>query len=218
MSYFTNPIDPEDFEDGHVEDQQPKRSKSRLFIGVALLMAGIVGTTFAANISLGGARKEFGQGVYQIKACDSWVGFEPTTGQGAENTYIKKIRLMGLDPRLCKGNVFRIKFIPTGSNLAMDMYKGAGTTTSLSDSVTATTLVLRVTSTAYTGSTQSAYNSWAFNAVTLIDPMGRDIGRSDTYEAIAYTTSNAVYTVTFTYPLAIAANLGNITIESAKYQ
>lgn len=219
MSYFNGPANPEDFEDGFAEDQGPSRSKrAKLNLGIFLAVLGILGSTLAANISLNaGAKREFGQGIFQIKACDQWVGVGLTTGQGAQNAYVYNVRLIGLDPRLCKGTIFRIKFFPTGSTTAMPMYLGAGTTTAASDSVTATTLVTRITNTAYTGTNSTQYHAWAYDAVTLIDPQGRDIGYADNYEFIDYNSNNGVYSIIFTYPRAVAAQVASITIETAKY-
>lgn len=219
MSYFNGPANPEDFEDGYSEGQPASRSKrAKLNAGIFLLVAGLLGTTLAANISLnGGNRKEFGQGIFQIKACDQWVGVGMTSGQGAQNTYVANVDLYGLDPRLCKGTIFRIKFFPTGSTTPLPMYLGAGTTTAATDSVTATTLVTRITNVAYTGSNMTQYNAWAYDAVSLIDPQGRDIGFADNYELIDYTPSTGVYSIVFTYPRAVAAQVTSVTIETAKY-
>ncbi len=219
MSYFNGPANPEDFEDGYSEAPKANRSKrARLNAGIFLLVAGVLSTTLAANISLNsGPKREFGQGIFQIKACDQWVGVGLTTGQGAQNAYVYNVRLIGLDPRLCKGTIFRIKFFPTGSTTAMPMYLGAGTTTATNDSVTATTLVTRITNTAYTGTNSTQYHAWAYDAVTLIDPQGRDIGYADNYEFIDYNSNNGVYSIIFTYPRAVAAQVASITIETAKY-
>jgi hypothetical protein len=219
MSYFNNAPSPEDFEDGYSEEVAPRRSlRAKINIGIFLIIVGLVGTSLAANISLNsGARKEFGQGIFQIKACDQWVGVGLTSGQGAQNTYVANVRLIGLDPRLCKGTIFRIKFFPTGSTTPLPMYLGAGTTTASTDSVTATTLVTRITNTAYTGNNSSAYATWAYDAVTLVDPQGRDIGYADNYELIDYTPATGVYSIVFTYPRAVAAQVSSITIETAKY-
>jgi hypothetical protein len=218
MSYFNSPADPDDFEDGYSEEVSPRSRRAKINLGIFLAVLGLLGTSLAANISLGsGNRKEFGQGIFQIKACDQWVGVGLTTGQGAQNTYVANVDLYGLDPRGCKNTIFRIKFFPTGSTTAMNMYLGAGPTSATTDSVTATSLVTRITNTTFTGSTQAQYNAWAYDAVTLIDPQGRDIGFADNYELIDYTPATGVYTIVFTYPRAVATQVASVTIETAKY-
>lgn len=218
MSYFNGPADPDDFDDEFIDASPNRTKRARINLGIFLLAIGILGTTVAANITLStGGKKEFGQGVFQIKACDQWVGVGVTTGQGAQNTYVANVRLIGLDPRACKGTIFRIKFFPSGSQTAMNMYLGAGTTTAANDSVTATTLTTKITTTPYTGSTQAQYDTWAGDAITLIDPQGRDIGYADNYELIEYFPTTAVYSIVLTYPKAVATQVSTITIETAKY-
>lgn len=218
MSYFNGPADPDDFDDDALEQSAPRSKRAKLNLGIFILVLGVLGSSFAANISLNtGSKREFGQGIFQIKACDQWVGVGLTTGQGAQNTFVANVRLVGLDPRGCKGTLFRIKFFPTGSTTPLNMYLGAGPTTAANDSVTATTLVTKITNTTYTGNTQALYEAWAADAVTLIDPQGRDIGYADAYEFIDYEAATGEYTVIFTYPRAVAAQVSSITIETAKY-
>jgi hypothetical protein len=218
MSYFNGQVNPDDYDDEFVEQVAPRASRAKLNLCIFILVLGVLGSTVAANISLnGGNRKEFGQGIFQIKACDQWVGVGLTTGQGAQNTYVANVDLYGLDPRACKNTILRIKFFPTGSTTAMNMYLGAGPTSAATDSVTATSLVMKITSTTYSGSNQAAYETWAYDAVSLIDPQGRDIGFADNYELIDYTSSTGIYSVVFTYPRAVAALVSSITIETAKY-
>jgi hypothetical protein len=51
----------------------------------------------------------------------------------------------------------------------------------------------------------------------MIDPQGRDIGYADNYQIIDYIPATGVYSIIFTYPRAVAANVASITIETAKY-
>ena len=217
MSYFNGPTSPDDYEDGYSENSS-RRPRGKLAIAILLITSAAFGSTFAANISLnGGQRKEFGQGIYQIKACDQWVGVGLTAGQGAQNTYVANVKIFGLDPRACKGTLMRIKFFPAGSTTALPMYLGAGTTTAATDSVTATTLVTKITNAAYTGNNSTQYQAWAYDAVSLVDPQGRDIGFADNYELIDYFPNDGYYSITFTYPRAVAVQVSSVTIETAKY-
>jgi hypothetical protein len=108
MSYFNSPADPDDFEDGIEEQASPRSSRAKLNIGIFLLIMGVLGSTVAANISLSGGRTEFGQGIFQVRACDQWVGINLVTGEGAANPYVVNVEILGLDPRQCLGTVFRI--------------------------------------------------------------------------------------------------------------
>jgi hypothetical protein len=217
MSYFNGPADPDDFEDGVVEQESSRSSRAKLNIGIFLLIMGVLGSTFAANISLSGGRTEFGQGIFQVKACDQWVGINLVTGEGAANPYVVNVEILGLDPRLCKGTIFRIKFFSTGSTQELPVFVSGGPSGTLTDSVTATSVVTRITKTAYTGSTQTAYGDWAYDAMTLIDPQGRDIGYADDFQLVEYYKGTGIYVVAPTYPRLLATSVNSITIETAKY-
>lgn len=218
MSYFNGPTDASDYDEGIIEDGGNRSKRGRLNLAIFALILGVVGSTFAANITMnGGSRKEFGQGIFQIRACDQWVGVGLTSGSGLQNTYVANVRIIGLDPRGCKGTIFRIKFFPSGSTTAMPMYLGAGTTTAVGDSVTASSLVTKITNTVYSGANQAAYEAWATDALTLIDPQGRDIGYADDYEIVEYIPETGVYSIILTYPKAVATEVSTITIETAKY-
>jgi hypothetical protein len=217
MSYFNGPADPYDFEDGVEEQESPRSSRAKLNIGIFLLIMGVLGSTFAANISLSGGRQEFGQGIFQVKACDQWVGVNLVTGEGAANPYVVNVEILGLDPRQCLGTIFRIKFFSTGSTQALPVFVSGGPSGTLSDSVTATSIVSRITKTAYTGSTQTAYGNWAYDAMTLVDPQGRDIGYADDFQLVEYYRGSGIYVIAPTYPRLLATSVNSITIETAKY-
>lgn len=180
-------------------------------------------TTYAANISLnGGQRKEFGQGIYQIKACDQWVGIGLQSAASPNNAYVGTVKIYGFDPRLCVGRVFKIKLFKSGSATPLNLYLGPGST---SGTDTHTSLSLMDTSTtlsssgyvATTNPTRSAYDNWAYDAVTIVDKWGRNIGYSDSYTYIDYDYPTAVYIITLTYPRALVSEVTSVTIESAKY-
>jgi hypothetical protein len=217
MSYFNGPANPDDYEDGVIEETNSRSNRAKLNIGIFLLIMGVLGSTVAANISLSGGRTEFGQGIFQVKACDQWVGINLVTGEGAANPYVVNVEILGLDPRQCLGTIFRLKFFSTGSTAALPVFVSGGPSGTLSDSVTATSLVSKITKTAYTGNNQTAYGNWAFDAMTLIDPQGRDIGYEDDYQLVDYYRSSGIYVIAPTYPRLLATSVNSITIETAKY-
>ncbi len=217
MSYFNGPADPYDFEDGVEEQESPRSSRAKLNIGIFLLVMGVLSSTVAANISLSGGRQEFGQGIFQVKACDQWVGVNLVTGEGAANPYVVNVEILGLDPRQCLGTIFRIKFFSSGSTTPLPVFVSGGPSGTLSDSVTATSVVSRITKTAYTGSTQTDYGNWAYDAMTLIDPQGRDISYADDYQLVEYYRGSGIYVIAPTYPRLLATDVNSITIETAKY-
>jgi hypothetical protein len=214
MSYFSGSVDPEDYEDGIREGAS---RKSRLKINFAIFMVVLLAlsTTYAANISLnGGQRKEFGQGIFQIKACDQWVGIGLQSAASPNNAYVGSIRMYGFDPRLCVGRIFKIKLFKTGSNTPLDLYLGPGQS---SGTDTHTSLALMDTATTFSASGYSSYANWAIDAVTIVDKWGRNVGYDDGYTFIDYTSGTGVYVIILTYPKAVVAEVTSVTIESAKY-
>jgi hypothetical protein len=222
MTYFNGPIDPDDYHDEYAEDGVARKS-SRVKFALLLAIVSLIGTTVAANISLNGgqARKEFGQGIYQIKACDQWVGINATAGAGSENSYVKNLKLYGFDPRLCIGRTFKIKLFPTGSTTPLPLYVDETSTVGVSGDTT-TVLTLMDTSTAYSSSyrtypSMDAYQSWSADAVTLVNRLGSNVGWKSNWLSIVYTKGTGVYTIIFKYPAALVAQVASVTIESACY-
>ena len=224
MSYFNGNVDPEDYADGYSEEN-PRKSRLKINLAIFAVVLAALSTTFAANISLnGGQRKEFGQGIYQIKACDQWVGIGLQTAAAPDNAYVGTIKLYGFDPRLCVGRIFRIKLFQTGSTIPLDLYIGRGAT---SGTDTSSVLSLMDTSTPFASSgyvgtpgatpPRTAYDNWAYDAVTIVDKYGRNGGYDDGYVAIDYDYPTGVYSFYLTYPRAVAALVTSVTIESAKY-
>jgi hypothetical protein len=222
MSYFSGNVDPEDYAEG-LREGNPRRSRLKLNIAIFGVVLAALSTTFAANISLtSGQRKEFGQGIYQIRACDQWVGIGLQTAAAPDNAYVGTVKLYGFDPRLCVGRIFRIKLFQSGSTTPLDLYLGKGAT---SGTDTSSVLSLMDTSTSLASSgyiatsnpTRSAYDNWAYDSVTIVDKFGRNVGYDDGYVAVDYTYSTGVYSFLFTYPRAVASLVTSVTIESAKY-
>lgn len=217
VSYFNGPVDVQDFEDGYTVEN-PSKARFRINLAIFLVILAGLSTTFAANISLNnGQRREFGQGIYQIKACDQWVGIGLQSAASPNNAYVGTIKLYGFDPSLCLGRIFRIKLFKSSSTTPLDLYLGPGAT---SGTDTHTVLSLLDTSTAYSASGYtgaSAYINWSTDAVTIVDKWGRNVGYDDGYTYIDYKSGSGEYWITFTYPRAVAAQVTSVTIESAKY-
>lgn len=220
MSYFNGPVSPEDCDEGYTEGS-PRKSRLKLNLAIFLAAMTALSATFAANISLsGGTRTEFGQGIYQIKACDQWVGIGLQSAAEPNNAFVGTVKLFGFDPRLCVGRLFKIKLFKTGSATPLDLYLGPGQSSG-TDTHTVLTLMNTATPFASSGYTASggfsAYENWAFDAVTIVDKFGRNSGYDDGYAFIDYKPENGQYWIVFTYPRANVAEVTSVTIESAKY-
>ena len=217
MRNYENSVDEydEDFESDKDSAKRPRR-----FIGVVLVAFGLVATTLAANLSLNNGRIEMGQGVYRITACDQWVGIglNPTDAIYNGKSRIASIDLIGLDPRLCKDVVFRIKlFKKTDLNTPLGLFTGVigtDTTTAMAETGTVTSLMIYDTATVSYPTT--TYNYYAARALTLINGAGVNIGYRDDYHRIQYASATGVYGIILYNPLALMEDVDKITIESSK--
>ena len=187
--------------DSDFTDEVGSRSP-KLLAGIALIVFSLLGTTVAANITLnGGVRKEFGQGIYQIKTCDQWVQIYLTPSETINSKiYVQNIQVQGLDTTKCVNSLIRIKL--WSASAALNLFTGA--TSDPAVSAASDNLVLKVVN-----------SSSRATAVTLVDPAGRDIGRFDDWLYLSYDSTQALYTIDFTEPLAETSSVSKVLIESA---
>jgi hypothetical protein len=204
----------EEFTDDVETSKRPRR-----FVGIFLVAIGLVATTVAANLSLNNGRIEMGQGVYRITACDQWIGIglNPTAATYGGKSRIASMDLIGLDPRLCRNVVFRIKmFKNTDLNTPLAIFEGVTGT----DTATAATTIGNVTEISlYDTATVSypvrTYDYYAARALTLIDMAGVNVNYRDDYHRVVYSAASGVYGISFTTPLCLMEDVDKITIESA---
>jgi hypothetical protein len=209
----------DEYDEEFIEDVDSSK-RPRRFLGIVLVAFGLVATTVAANLSLNNGRIEMGQGVYRITACDQWVGIglNPTAAIYGGKSRVASLDLIGLDPRLCKDVVFRIKmFKNTDLNTPLAIFEGVTGT----DTATAATTVGNVTQislydTATVSYPTTTYNYYAARALTLINGAGVNIGYRDDYHRILYASATGVYGIVFTTPLCLMEDVDKITIESSK--
>lgn len=213
--------------DETLEDERESGHRGKRLIALLLIGIGLVGSTVAANISIGNGRIEMGQGLYRIKACDQWVavGLNPSEAVYGGLSKVKSIDLIGLDPRLCKNVVFRIKFFKNSDlNTALPLFygvTGSDTTTGTVTLGNVTQLSIYDTATVSFPAT-ATYNQYASKALTLINMAGTNVGYADTYHSITYYAAAGVYRINFLEPNANQTDLKcfmneveKITIESS---
>ena len=91
-----------------------------------------------------------------------------------------------------------IKLLPSGSVTPMNLFTDA-------DSLAVSRALVSVNvSTSTPRST----------ALTIVNGIGLNIGRYDAYEYLTFTPTTGVYTLIFTYPLALMADVTAVTLES----
>lgn len=191
------------------------RSPKLIFVLAAALIFGA--TTLASNFSISGGRIEYGQGIFRVKACDSWisVGLYPTAATYDGLSRVDTVELIGLDPNACKGNLLRFQFYDSSTATALPMYVGVvstDTATATSETGTASILSVFDTTTAFTSGT---YTNYARKALTLVNQAGVNIAYGDEYLAISYNASTGSWKIKMFQPLCPVGSVYRITVESA---
>jgi hypothetical protein len=54
------------------------------------------------------------------------------------------------------------------------------------------------------------------DVITLLNGLGQNIGQADAFQSLAYSSSNAVYTLEFAAPLALMSDVGRVSVETTK--
>jgi hypothetical protein len=188
-----------------------KFRNSKLFIGLSMIGLSVTGLTLAASISINAGNIEFGQGIYKIQSCDQWIAINlvPTAASSAGLSLVSEIQISGLDATRCRGSNFKIQLYPAGASpAAMALFS--------EDSTPVDRLLLSIS---------PDVTKVRANAVSLIDGAGRLITASleadgsgyayDRWQYLTYATSNGVYSVLFTEPLATGNAVYNVTVQSA---
>ena len=191
------------------------RSPKLFFVLAAALVFGA--TTLASNFSISGGRIEYGQGLFRVKACDSWisVGLYPTAATYNGLSRVQSVELIGLDPNACKGNLLRFQFYDSSTATALPMYTGViATDTATSSATIGSASVISVfdTTTAFSSGT---YANYARKALTLVNQAGVNIGYGDDYLAISYNASTGSWKINMFQPLCPMGSVYRITVESA---
>ena len=193
------------------EDERKPRKKRKLFGGAALLTYAVIGAGLAQTITLNNnGTVEFGQGVVELKACDSFITitlnpssatYSGTRANGQPYTNMSRarsVKLTGLDTKACAGKKIKIQLFNSETTTAMSLYTDAS-------SLTVDRAILAINSDK-TVSRQAA--------LTLINGIGQDIGYFDSYQYVNYDPNRAEYTVVFAYPLALVADVTRVNLET----
>ena len=183
------------------EETNPSLSRKKLFIG-ALLVVVTLGTTLASTVTINtNNRLTFGQGLYQIRACDGWIKitFEKTDTAGGvmdNGSMVQAVSAINIDSfnsLACKNTNFKIKLFKTGVSAPLNLYTQEDTTAS--DQVWL-----------------SVDNA---GVVTLLDKSGTNLGEyGDTAVGLGMDSDTGRYTIYFFTPLQPASNVNSYTVES----
>ena len=104
---------------------RPHSARNRILWITLFSLLAAIGLTFAARITINTNNQvEFGQGIYQIKACDQYVALEFVSTSAYANGFsrVGAIVFKGLDVQKCKGTAMRLRLYKSGSNTPLNLY------------------------------------------------------------------------------------------------
>ena len=193
------------------DDQAPRSHKFEFIFGTILILFALIGAVLAQTITLNSNdRVEFGQGIVTLKACDSFVSitlnpssatYSGTRANGQPYVNLSRVRgikFTGLNTNSCAGKKIKIQIFNSETTTAMSLFTD-------SSSLAVDRIILSINS-------NKALSRE--DAVTLINGKGQDIGYFDDYQYVDYDANRAEYTVIFTYPLAVMADVTRVGLES----
>jgi hypothetical protein len=202
------------YQDEHSENVDPNAflKTPSFIVGCALLVLATFGSVLAQSVSLGpSGGTEFGQGYFQVVACDTWIGIQlnpsPSTFSGTSingdsytsESRVKSIQISGLDTQRCAGKNIKFTLTNTETSTVLPIFTDV-------DSLTVSRALLTVNSNAATSRSL---------ALTIIDGNGQNIGSANAYQTLSYASTTSIYTLEFTYPLARMADVTGVNFESS---
>ena len=178
---------------------------TRALIGAGIILIASVGTVLAGSIAIGSSNNgvEFGRGVYQIKACDSWIQLDlvsGSTGQlGAPEgvSTLTGVTIQGLDANQCKSTKFTIRAM-SSSNSVLPVYR--------TDKKVQMCTVNPICVIGKTAESDLVVSVSSKASVSLTG--------SDSYHSMTYSSSTGIYKIIFAQPGQLARDIANLTIQS----
>ena len=195
--------------------KQPGRYSSRAFrLTLVAVIISLIGTSFAINVRINGNNQvEFGQGIYQITSCDQFVQVALKSSSAFSDglSRVESVELSGLDVARCANTSIRLRLYDATNPSPMNLYNNIAYTSRgvsypcCTETGTSAVMVIAANATQAT----------AGQSVTLISASGKSIGAGDRHISIRYESTNGVFSITFTSPLAIMRDVEKTTLESA---
>lgn len=187
-------------DDEEVVKKVPKRKVVLIFS--ILFGLGYVASTLAANITINSNnRVEFGQGVYNLKACDDFVriNLNYTSYDSQTATYkLNQIQLSGFDTSKCINKFFAIKILGSNSTPLDIIHDPVNSPTTVTQKI-----VLHVLNDA---SVRLVY--------TYGGSEGSDMSTGgDSYQNVSY--SSGIYSINLLVPYLDTGQVTGTTFQSA---
>ena len=181
------------------------KKPNSLFIGVLLLALVGFGSILAASITITKPQSsvEFGEGVYKIKACDSYIHMNLISGATGELgapsglSPLRGISISSLNPTACKNTTFTINAYDTTA-FQTPLYRTDGQIALCSD--------LPCTP----GVNSESSVTININAKAVVN-----LANADSFHDLVFDKATGIYRVEFQQPTILANEIGNLTIQSA---
>lgn len=178
----------------------------RALIGAGFILIASLGTVLAGSIAIGSSTNgmEFGRGVYQIKACDSWIQLDlvsGTTGQmGAPEglSALTGVSIQGLDANQCKSTKFTIRGMSSTNNV-LPLYR-----TDKKVQMCSVNPICVIGKTAESDL-----------VITVSSRASVALSGTDSYRSMSYSSSTGIYKIVFSQPGQLARDISNLTIQSS---
>jgi hypothetical protein len=176
----------------------------RFLVGVLVLILAGFSSIMAGGFSLGEDSKpnEFGQGVYNISACDDYVRINITSGEtgqfGAPEglSALTGLTISSLDTTACAGKQITISVVDQ-QNQSIPMYRTDSINQLCSDNPCSNTGEIKI----------SIDDNGNLTSVMPIDNI-------DSY-SVSQNTQTAVFIFSFTHPAVLANSIGRIMIQTS---
>ena len=187
-------------------NREPRGRVLRALTGAVIILTASLGSVLAANIAIGnsGEVNEFGQGVFTLKACDSWIQMDLVNGATGQNgapsglSALTGITIQGLDASKCKSTRFTIRAIDS-ANKVLPIYR--------TDRKSRMCTVSPICVIGKTAESDLVIDVSSRSSVSLSD--------SDDDHNMSYNSSTGIYTISFDQPGQLARDISNLTIQSA---
>lgn len=184
--------------------------RQKFFIGTALLIISAISSVVAGTVTINTSnRVEFGQALYQVGACESFVDITADS----DGTNMHRIFIDGLDISNCPDTYVRIKFYGSG-NVPLNLYQDSGTAVNR--------ILLKVTDPTDPFNGLDFLNArglipdyqFCTDANTPEDEAALLDCKQDGFLRFDYIGGR--YILTFTTPMAAAGLVSNFTVETSK--
>ena len=189
-------------------NREPRGRLTKALAGATIILVATLGSVLAANIAIGNSNNanEFGQGVFTLKACDSWIQLDLVNGATSQYgateglSALTGITIQGLDTNKCKSTQFTIQAIDSSSKV-LPVYR-----------TDKKVQMCTVNPVCVIGKTAESDLVITVSSRAVVSLAG-----SDSYHSMSYSSATGIYKISFTQPGQLARDISDLTIQSSAF-